>query len=72
MQGHEPEIDALVGEAELPVVELDLPPLKRGDLAEPQPGEGEQEEDELFAFVADRGVDLPQLFVAVGRRVVIR
>jgi len=63
MERDEAELAALAGQAELPALQLDLPPLQLCDLTQPQPGEREQEEDELLALVADRGVELAQLWL---------
>lgn len=71
MERHQAELAALAGEPDLPALELDLPPLQPCDLAQPQSGEREQEEDDLFPLATDPRVELGQLLVAVGRGVVL-
>jgi hypothetical protein len=62
----EPELAALADEPDLPTVEVDLVPAEPDDLAEAKSSEGEQEEGDLLSLRSDRGVDRPQLLVAVG------
>jgi hypothetical protein len=47
VERHEAELAALAGEPELPALKFDLPPLEGGDFAEAQPGEREQEEEQV-------------------------